>query len=416
MLRGGGEPAPDVQNLIDELHGVLGGKPVVAPKPVAAPIAATRVAAMGSPRKTGRRRAHRQHPRQRRAAQYPGQSDGREQHFPRPDRSGRQRDELQPQRVGANRHPVAPAGDPSATQAEARIQSRRDTGAKAHQLEFDPLELDRFTELQQLSRSLMEIADDLGNVGNTLGEQTREVGSLLDQQAKVNKEIQQGLMRTGMVRFGSIVRGCGEWCGRRPRNWASAPNCWSVARRRKSTAPYWKTWSPVGTHAAQFAGAWHRGAGTASDGREARNRHHHPEPASGRRGTGAGTERRRRRPQLTQSAPRARKRLLLPEQPASQEELIALLLRPGFSTAKAVTQIAGRGVGMDVVNAAIRAMRGALLIQTEPGQGSRFIVRLPFSLAVTQALLAKAGNAIFAIPLLSIELVTRIQESAFKLI
>ena len=108
------------------------------------------------------------------------------------------------------------------------------------------------------------------------------------------------------------------------------------------------------------------------------------------------------------------KGFLLPEQPASQEELIALLLRPGFSTAKAVTQIAGRGVGMDVVNAAIRAMRGALLIQTEPGQGSRFIVRLPFSLAVTQALLAKAGNAIFAIPLLSIELVTRIQESAFQ--
>jgi chemosensory pili system protein ChpA (sensor histidine kinase/response regulator) len=54
-----------------------------------------------------------------------------------------------------------------ATQAEARIQSRQDQDAKAHQQEFDPLELDRFTELQQVSRSLMEIADDLGNIGNT---------------------------------------------------------------------------------------------------------------------------------------------------------------------------------------------------------------------------------------------------------
>ncbi len=108
------------------------------------------------------------------------------------------------------------------------------------------------------------------------------------------------------------------------------------------------------------------------------------------------------------------KGLLLPDQPATQEELIALLLRPGFSTATSVTQISGRGVGMDVVNEAIRSMRGALLIQTEPGQGTRFIIRLPFSLAVTQALLARAGDSLFAIPLLSIELVTRLKESEFQ--
>jgi chemosensory pili system protein ChpA (sensor histidine kinase/response regulator) len=110
------------------------------------------------------------------------------------------------------------------------------------------------------------------------------------------------------------------------------------------------------------------------------------------------------------------KGLLLPGQPATPEELIALLLRPGFSTATAVTQISGRGVGMDVVNEAIRAMRGALLIQTDPGQGTRFIVRLPFSLSVTQALLVRAGEATYAIPLLSIELVTRIKEPNFRLI
>ena len=61
------------------------------------------------------------------------------------------------------------------------------------------MELDRFTELQQVARSLMEIADDLGNVGNTLGDHSREITTLLDQQGKVNKEIQQGLMRTGMA-------------------------------------------------------------------------------------------------------------------------------------------------------------------------------------------------------------------------
>jgi len=78
-----------------------------------------------------------------------------------------------------------------ATQAEARIQSRQDQGIKAHQQEFDPLELDRFTELQQVSRSLMEIADDLAMSVYT--RRTRhEITALLDQQGKVNKEIQQG--------------------------------------------------------------------------------------------------------------------------------------------------------------------------------------------------------------------------------
>jgi chemosensory pili system protein ChpA (sensor histidine kinase/response regulator) len=62
------------------------------------------------------------------------------------------------------------------------------------------------------------------------------VTSLLDQQGKVNKEIQQGLMRTGMVRFGSIVPGCAGWCGRRPRSWESERNCWSAAKTRKWTA------------------------------------------------------------------------------------------------------------------------------------------------------------------------------------
>jgi chemosensory pili system protein ChpA (sensor histidine kinase/response regulator) len=59
-------------------------------------------------------------------------------------------------------------------------------------------------------------------------------------------------------------------------------------------------------------------------------------------------------------------------------------------------------------------MRGALLVQTEPGQGTRFIVRLPFSLSVTQALLAQVGDSLFAIPLLSIELVTRLREEEFR--
>ena len=417
MLRGGGEPAPDVQNLIGELHGVLGGKPVVAPKPVAAPVAATQVAAMAQPTEKPAAAAPTDSIRVSAALlntlvnQMGESSIFRARIDQGVNAMSFNLNELE-QTVIRLRRQVTHL----ATQAEARIQSRQDTGAKAHQLEFDPLELDRFTELQQLSRSLMEIADDLGNVGNTLGEQTREVGSLLDQQAKVNKEIQQGLMRTGMVRFGSIVprlrrvvRQAAQELGKRAELLVGGEEA-EVDRTvlENMVAPLEHMLRNSLAHGIE-APEQRRTVGKPEIGTITLSLHREgAELVLELSDDGAG---------LNFDAIRAKgeeKGFLLPEQPASQEELIALLLRPGFSTAKAVTQIAGRGVGMDVVNAAIRAMRGALLIQTEPGQGSRFIVRLPFSLAVTQALLAKAGNAIFAIPLLSIELVTRIQESAFQ--
>ncbi|MFO1371251.1 MAG: hybrid sensor histidine kinase/response regulator [Candidatus Competibacteraceae bacterium] len=303
-----------------------------------------------------------------------------------------------------------------ATQAEARIQSRQDYGAKSHQLEFDPLELDRFTELQQVSRSLVEIADDLGNIGHTLNEHTREMAALLDQQGKVNKEIQRGLMRTGMVQFGSVisrlrrvVRQSAQELGKRAELLVGGEEA-EVDRTvlENMLAPLEHMLRNSLAHGIEPP--------------EQRRSLNKPEIGTitlslRREGAelvlelgddGAG---------LNFEAIRAKgeeKGLLLPGQPTTDEELIALLLQPGFSTAVKVTQISGRGVGMDVVNDAIRAMRGALLIQTEAGRGTRFTVRLPFSLAVTQALLVQAGSATYAVPLLSIEMVTRLKEDDFR--
>jgi len=303
-----------------------------------------------------------------------------------------------------------------ATQAESRIQSRQDEGLKTHQMEFDPLELDRFTELQQLSRSLMEIAEDLGSVGNTLGEHTRDITALLDQQGKVNKEIQQGLMRTGMVRFGAIiprlrrvVRQASQDLGKRAELLVAGEEA-EVDRTvlENMVAPLEHMLRNSLAHGVELP-EQRRAVGKSDIGTITLSlRREGAELVLELGDDGAG---------LNFNAIRVKgeeKGLLLPGQPATQDELIALLLRPGFSTASAVTQVSGRGVGMDVVNEAIRAMRGALLIQTEPGQGTRFIVRLPFSLAVTQALLVQAGEGVFAIPLLSIELVTRINEAEFR--
>lgn len=303
-----------------------------------------------------------------------------------------------------------------ATQAEARIQSRHDQDTKAHEQDFDPLELDRFTELQQLSRSLMEIADDLGNIGTTLSEHSRDITNLLDQQGKVNKEIQQGLMRTGMVRFGSItprlrrvVRQAAQDLGKRAELLVSGEDT-EVDRTvlENIVAPLEHMLRNSLAHGIE-APERRREAGKSEIGTITLSlRREGAELVVELNDDGAG---------LNFAAIRAKgeeKGFLLPDQEVSSEELIALLMRPGFSTATAVTQVSGRGVGMDVVSEAIRAMRGALLIETEQGQGTRFIIRLPFSLAVTQALLVQAGQGLFAIPLLSIEVVTRLQEQQFR--
>jgi chemosensory pili system protein ChpA (sensor histidine kinase/response regulator) len=362
MLAGvlNGEQPAARPELINELHGVLGDK--LAERQVATvPAAAIARRARGG--KGGARRcASRCNPRQRCAAQYPGQSNGRKQHLPRPHRSRRQRhgfnlNDLE-QTISRLRRQVTHL----ATQSEARIQSRQDQGAKTHQQEFDPLELDRFTELQQVSRSLMEIADDLGNIGNTLGEHAHEITALLDQQGKVNKEIQQGLMHTGMVRFGSIiprlrrvVRQASQDMGKRAELLVGGEEA-EVDRTvlESMVAPLEHMLRNSLAHGIETP-EQRRAAGKPEIGTIALSlRREGAELVLELSDDGAG---------LNFDAIRAKgeeKGLLLPEQPATSEELIALLLRPGFSTAAAVTQIAGRGVGMDVVNEAIRAMRGAL--------------------------------------------------------
>ena len=88
--------------------------------------------------------------------------------------------------------------------------------------------------------------------------------------------------------------------------------------------------------------------------------------------------------------------------------MLQLILKSGFSTAESVSQIAGRGVGMDVVDSEIKQLGGLLEIDTRKGRGTDFTIRLPLTLAINQALLVNAGDDIYAIPLASIEGVVRI--------
>jgi len=109
---------------------------------------------------------------------------------------------------------------------------------------------------------------------------------------------------------------------------------------------------------------------------------------------------------------RARARgLIAPGRVLSDEEALQLILEPGFSTASSVTQHAGRGVGMDVVVTEIKKLGGALHTETKFGHGTKFTIRLPFTLAITQALIVRTGEELYALPLPSVEGVARVPRS-----
>lgn len=93
------------------------------------------------------------------------------------------------------------------------------------------------------------------------------------------------------------------------------------------------------------------------------------------------------------------KGLIHAEQVLSDQEIFNLIFEPGFSTAEKVTNLSGRGVGMDVVKKSIQALRGSIEVLSEPGEGSTFRLRLPLTLAIIDGFVASVGNAVYVIPL-----------------
>ncbi len=108
------------------------------------------------------------------------------------------------------------------------------------------------------------------------------------------------------------------------------------------------------------------------------------------------------------------KGLLQPDSKVTDEAIMQLILTPGFSTAEKLTQSAGRGVGMDVVANEIKQLGGSLQISSVIGQGTNFTIRLPFTLAITQALIVRTGAEVYALPLPTVEGVVRVSRSELE--
>jgi two-component system, chemotaxis family, sensor kinase CheA len=95
----------------------------------------------------------------------------------------------------------------------------------------------------------------------------------------------------------------------------------------------------------------------------------------------------------------------------SEAQILDLVFKPGFSTADEVTEVAGRGVGLDVVQSVLQRLKGSVEVETRPGQGTTFRLKLPLTLAIIKALLFRVENRLYAVPLNSVAEITRAREA-----
>ncbi|WP_238978831.1 Hpt domain-containing protein [Novilysobacter arseniciresistens] len=295
-------------------------------------------------------------------------------------------------------------------ETEAQIVARYQREGEDGEQQFDPLELDRFSNLQQLSRALTESAADQNSLQLTLDDLTRQYETLLLQQSRVSSELQEGLMRTRMVPFDALLPRL-----RRVIRQASGELGKQVALKldgsqgeldrnvlERMTAPLEHMLRNSVAHGIEMPDERKR-AGKAEEGsvRIAIRREGSEvvlEVADDGRGLNREAIRRRGE----------ERGLVRPDAVLGDADLDALILEPGFSTANEVSRLAGRGVGMDVVASEVRQLGGSLDIRSTPGQGVRFTLRLPQTLAVTQAVFVRIGETTFAVPIASVRGVGRI--------
>jgi chemosensory pili system protein ChpA (sensor histidine kinase/response regulator) len=296
-------------------------------------------------------------------------------------------------------------------QMQSRLQEREETGAS-----FDPLEFDRFTRMQELTRFLTESLGDVITLQQGLAKNLDEAELALLQQARLNRELQQGLMGVRLVplgnladRFYRVVRQTAKELGKKANlEFKGVRVDLDRSVLEKITAPFEHLLRNAVAHGIE-----------APERRVAAGKDEIGEIVidAVQRGNelvltvsddGGGLD-------LARIEARAREAGLITDPATPPPSLLApYIFLPGFTTASEVTQIAGRGVGMDVVKSEITSLGGRVELESTPGRGTTFTITLPLTLAVTQAVMLRAGPTLYAVPSVMIEQVQEYRAEAFS--
>ncbi|MGA3157180.1 MAG: Hpt domain-containing protein [Steroidobacteraceae bacterium] len=294
-------------------------------------------------------------------------------------------------------------------ETETQILNRHANEA-GHRADFDPLELDRYSAIQQFSRALAESVSDVASLQQLLDSLLTEAQNLLQQQGRTVTELQNGLMRTRMVpfqrhvqRLARIVRQAAADSGKQADliiEGATGELDRQVLERM--LPPFEHMLRNAVVHGIE-APSERRARGKNETGQiRLHLKREGAEVVVELRDDGAG---------MNLNAIRNKGLalgLIHADQALSDEDVMQLVLEPGFSTADSLTQQAGRGVGMDVVATEIKKLGGALYMESTPGAGTRFAIKLPFTLAISHALVVRIADEFYALPLPTVEGVVRL--------
>ncbi len=293
-------------------------------------------------------------------------------------------------------------------QAETQMSSRLEA-AKAMSQSFDPLEFDRFTRFQELTRMMAESVIDVATVQRTLQRALDSTEDELATQARLTRDLQDDLLRTRMVEFESlsdrlyrVVRQAAKETGKQVRLDIVGG---SIEIDRgvldRMTGAFEHLLRNSVTHGVETPEARTAAGKDAAGTITVALTHEGNEVGVEFRDDGRGLDLGRIRSKA------AAQGLIEANAAPSDGELANLIFTPGFSTADTVTELAGRGVGMDVVRSEVNAMGGRIETATAAGQGSSFKLILPLTTAVTQVVMLRCGETTVAVPSTLVEIVRR---------
>ncbi|CAL62860.1 Putative chemotaxis protein histidine kinase [Herminiimonas arsenicoxydans] len=293
-------------------------------------------------------------------------------------------------------------------QAESQITSHMGVSSDR---EFDPLEFDRFTRLQELTRMMAESVNDVGSVQQNLSRTIDSASTDLTNQARLTRDLQQDLMRVRMVQFASIserlyrvTRQAAKEMDKRV-NLDIRGSAVEVDRSvlEKMAGPFEHLLRNAIVHGIESREK-RRAAGKSETGElRIEIRQEGNEVVIHFSDDGQGLNLNSIRSKALQNG------LVKAEDALSDAEVTDLIFHPGFSTAEEITELAGRGIGMDVVRSEAASLGGRVAIASEPGKGAYFTIHLPLTLAVTQVVILSTGGKTYAIPSVLVEQVQQLK-------
>ncbi|MFG5409083.1 ATP-binding protein [Piscinibacter sakaiensis] len=288
-------------------------------------------------------------------------------------------------------------------QAEMQMSSRLEATKAAAQA-FDPLEFDRFTRFQELTRMMAESVNDVATVQRTLKRSLERSEDELAAQTRLTRDLQADLLRTRMVEFDTlaerlhrVVRQAAKETGKQARlDILGGSIELDRGMLERLTPAFEHLVRNAVTHGIESPGGRLEAGKSPIGGVLLQLGQQGNEVAVTLQDDGAGLDR-----------ARIRAKALARGLPVVDGEEHALIFSPGFSTADQLSELAGRGVGLDVVRTEVMAVGGRVEVASEPGRGTRFSLLLPLTTAVTQVLMLRCGELAVAVPATLVERVRR---------